>query len=230
MTKGIQKIFTEATRTYEFVNHVLTFWLDIIWRRAAARVGASKGGSIWLDVCSGTGEMAAYLQRLAEPGTRVIAADFTLTMLQRVKEKPERRQIELTLGDAKRLPFPDATFDLITISFATRNINLTRAKLTHTLREFHRILKPGGVFVNLETSQPRFKVIRDLFHLYAREVVRWLGYIISGSKTGYAYLSHTVRRFYTPEDFAKIIFQAGFSEVGFKRMMLGISAIHKAVK
>ena len=230
MNKGVQKIFGEVPRTYELVNHVLTFGMDLICRRRAARIAAAGGGTRWLDVCSGTGEMAANLVRLSRNGTSVFAADFSLPMLSKAAEKKEADRITFVIADVKALPFPDNSFDLITISFATRNINISRDILIEHLKEFHRVLKPGGCFVNLETSQPRFSLTRGLMHLYVKLAVKPIGSGISGSKAGYAYLSHTIPRFYPPEEFAAIIHQAGFGTVTFKRMFGGVIAVHKGVK
>lgn len=230
MNKGIQKIFSEVPHTYQLVNHVLTFGLDILWRRKAAKIASRRGGRRWLDVCSGTGETAVYLRRLAKGKTMVVAADFCMAMIRKATEKPEANQIIFTLADASALSFRDGTFDLITISFATRNINVNRDVLIQCLAEFYRILKPGGLFVNLETSQPPSSLVRRLFHLYARLVIRWLGYIISGSRAGYRYLSQTIPRFYRADEFADIIRQAGFVKVNFHHMVFGLVAIHQAVK
>lgn len=230
MNKGIRKIFSEVPRTYELVNHVLTFGLDILWRTKAAKVATMGGGRRWLDVCSGTGEMAVYLRRLANRKTMVVAADFSIPMIRKAIEKSEAHQIVFTLADASTLPFRDGTFDLVTISFATRNINVSRNILIQCFCEFYRILRPGGVFVNLETSQPPSRLIKRLFLLYVWLVVRPLGYIISGSKAGYAYLSHTIPRFYSANEFAGIIRQAGFVKVNFHHMMFGVVAIHTGTK
>jgi demethylmenaquinone methyltransferase/2-methoxy-6-polyprenyl-1,4-benzoquinol methylase len=204
--------------------------MDIIWRRRTARIASQGGGSRWMDICTGTGEMAAYLQRQAGEATTVVSVDFALPMIQQAALKPEAQQVEFVLADAKMLPFDDGTFDLITISFATRNINLKREKLEECFREFHRILKPGGRFINLETSQPPSGLVRRVFHAYIRRFVRPVGQLISGSKAGYEYLSYTIPRFFEAEELAHIIRQAGFSEVKFHRMIFGVAAIHNAVK
>ena len=184
----------------------------------------------WMDMCSGTGQTAMYLRHLAEGETMVVASDFCLPMLRKALVKPEAHHIAFTVADANALPFRDSTFDLITISLATRNVHVSRERLLRCLREFRRILRSGGRFVNLETSQPTLRLVRRLFHLYVRLMVRPLGYIISGSRVGYAYLSHTIPRFYSADEFSDIIRQAGFVKVHFHRMMFGVTAIHKAVK
>ncbi|MFW9910349.1 MAG: ubiquinone/menaquinone biosynthesis methyltransferase [Candidatus Thorarchaeota archaeon] len=227
MSKGVQKIFSEASRTYEMINHLLTFGLDVLWRQKAAQMAASVGGTKWLDVCSGTGEMAISLYR-ARNGAKVTSVDFALPMLQVASTKPVAKGIHFALSDSGHLPFRDNEFDLVTISYATRNLNPNREKLIAYLEEFHRTLKPGGVFINLETSQPDSPIVRHLFHLYIRLVVRRLGGLISGSNTGYAYLSYTVPRFYHRRDFAGILFDAGFKDVKVAKLLLGTFAIHKA--
>jgi len=230
MSKGIQKIFSKVPNTYELINHILTFGLDILWRKRAAKVAVTENGSHWIDICTGTGEMAAYLRRFAQKKTMVIAADFSLPMIRKGTQKQEAGQIAFVLADVRALPFNERTFDLVTISFATRNINTNREALIQCLSEFYRILKPAGRFVNLETSQPSSLIMRRLFHKYVELFVKPIGQFLSGSRAGYAYLSHTIPRFYTAEEFVDIIHQAGFGDVGFNHMWYGIAAIHKAVK
>ncbi|MFQ5888184.1 MAG: ubiquinone/menaquinone biosynthesis methyltransferase, partial [Candidatus Hydrothermarchaeales archaeon] len=196
MKKGVQKIFSEVANTYELVNHVLTFGLDIYWRKKAARQAAKADGLYWLDVCSGTGEMAQNLALRADEKVKIISVDFCYQMLIKAAERKGEAKIFFAEADAKHLPFPEETFDLVTISFATRNINPRQEFLSSHLREFHRLLKPGGRFVNLETSQPRSRLLRKLFHFYIKLTVKPIGSLLSGSKAGYSYLSYTIPRFY----------------------------------
>jgi demethylmenaquinone methyltransferase/2-methoxy-6-polyprenyl-1,4-benzoquinol methylase len=230
MRKGIQKVFSEVAETYELVNHVLTFGMDIIWRRKAAREAARSGGNHWLDVCSGTGEMARSLSLRADENTDVFAVDFSYPMMARAMKKNHAKKIHPSLADVSHLPFPDNSFDIVTLSFATRNLNVNRDILHSYLKELFRILKSGGRLINLETSQPHNRIIRALFHLYIQMAVKPVGYLISGSKAGYTYLSHTIPRFYPPEEFKTLLRQAGFSRVRFRLLFLGIAAIHTAEK
>ncbi|MFW9975767.1 MAG: ubiquinone/menaquinone biosynthesis methyltransferase [Candidatus Thorarchaeota archaeon] len=230
MSKGVLKVFSEVAHLYELVNHVLTFGLDIPWRMKAAQIAASGGGTLWLEVCSGTGELAANLMKFATVNTKIIVSDFSMPMISKATEKEELCAATISLADAQQLPFLNNTFDLIAISFATRNITSTREKLVKYLKEFHRILKPGGRFVNLETSQPSLVPIRLAFRLYASQVVKLVGRMLSGSKTGYAYLAHTVPRFFNAEELSTILYETGFSRVNYIKMTLGAVAIHRAVK
>ncbi|UCF05152.1 MAG: ubiquinone/menaquinone biosynthesis methyltransferase [bacterium] len=226
MEPSIRRIFAEIPHTYEIVNHILTLGLDILWRRNAVRMAVQVGGNRWVDVCSGTGETAAYLKRSAPSGTGVYAVDFVRPMLDRIRQKPGGDGVTPVLSDIKGLPFPDDTFDLVTISFATRNINLSESVLIHSFREFRRVLKPGGMFLNLETSQPPSPLVRWLFHLYVRLFVRAVGRVISGSTIAYAYLAATIPRFYGAEELTGILEEAGFVDVGFRRMTFGAVAAH----
>ncbi|MGY5854212.1 MAG: ubiquinone/menaquinone biosynthesis methyltransferase [Candidatus Thorarchaeota archaeon] len=230
MSLAVQHMFSKVTHTYELINRVLTFGLDTVWRKTVSRMVAKRGGTKWLDVCTGTGETATYLNDRSKENQTVFAVDFSLPMLHEATSKPRTDGIAFTLADAENLPFPDESFDVITISFATRNITTNRDDLLQFLREFRRVLKPGGLFLNIETSQPPSSIIRKLFHFYARRVISTVGYMISGSRSGYAYLSSTIRRFFEAEEFAQVIREAGFKRVDFHRMLLGIVAIHRAVK
>lgn len=226
----LKSVFSEVPATYERINHVLTLGLDRVWRRRAARIAALAGGNRWVDMCTGTGEMAVYLSRLAPEGTKIKAVDFSPAMIAEARKKREAAQIEFVSADIHALPFSNESVDLITMSFATRNINVNRESLVHGFAELHRVLKPGGWFVNLETSQPSSGIVRGCFHLYIKLFVAKVGQWLSGSKMGYFYLSETMPRFYPPEVLADIMRQAGFREVSFQRLMLGAAAIHQAQK
>jgi demethylmenaquinone methyltransferase/2-methoxy-6-polyprenyl-1,4-benzoquinol methylase len=227
---GLQAVFADVAGTYDLANHVLTLGLDIPWRRRAARAAARLGGKAWLDVCSGPGEMARALARIAPPGVRVIAVDFTPAMVRASIEGARRDGVRFVLSEAAALPFPDETFDLVTISFATRNINTGRELLLRRFRDFRRVLKPGGSFLNLETSQPPRALVRFVFHAYIGTVVKPLGSLLSGSKAGYAYLSSTIPRFYDAEQLTALILEAGFGSVSVNRFFWGAAAMHLASK
>lgn len=229
-TSSVERMFSEVPVTYELVNHVLTLGLDIVWRRRAAKIAATADGGQWADMCTGTGEMAARLSWLAPEGTTIYGIDFSEPMLEQARRKPEADNINFVASDIKELEFPDASFDLITMSFATRNINLSKDILIHSFGEFYRVLKPGGRFVNLETSRPSFWPVRKCFHLYVRLFVKLIGSHISGSRDAYTYLATTIPRFYSAQELADIMLQAGFDKVTFQQYLLGAVAIHRAMK
>ena len=228
--KGVQKIYTEVAGTYELVNHILTFGMDIFWRKKTAKKAIKLGGSVWLDVCSGTGEMAYSLASLSNEDAIIFAADFSYSMMAKAFRKRKAPNLIPIIAEAGSLPFADGTFDLVIISFATRNLNPRQDILETYLKEFWRVLRPGGYFVNLETSQPSNKIIKWLFHIYVKSIVKPIGYFVSGSKAGYRYLSFTIPRFYAPDEFTQILHQIGFSQVEHWPLVLGVSAIHTAKK
>jgi demethylmenaquinone methyltransferase/2-methoxy-6-polyprenyl-1,4-benzoquinol methylase len=230
MRKGVQKLYKNVASTYEIVNHVATFGMDIQWRKRAVKGISAPKGQLWLDVCCGTGEMSQNLAKRAKNDTRIYSVDFSYSMISYAKKKRYDQKVFFALADVGFLPFPDETFDLVTISFSTRNLNLTPNEMQSHLTEFHRILKPQGQFLNLETSQPSSRLLRKAFHFYVRKIVEPVGSIISGSRSGYKYLAYTIPRFYSRDEFTALLRQTGFSEVQSQSLLLGISSIHLAIK
>ena len=226
----VKEVFSEVPETYDRVNHILTLGFDTIWRKRAAKSAAKAKSGRWVDICTGTGEMAVFLSRLAPAGTQIHAVDFSPAMMAEAQKKPEASNIDFITADMKALPFADNSVDLLTMSFATRNINIGEDGLLKGFSELHRVLKPGGHFINIETSQPSSSLIRKCFHIYIGLLVRQLGSRISGSHTAYSYLSQTIPRFYAADQLADIMRQAGFETVTYKRLMFGVAAIHKAIK
>ena len=209
---------------------MLTLGLDAIWRRKAARHALQGECRRALDVCTGTGEMAFYLRRFGGPGISVSAVDFCEPMLRVAMRKPGGAEIIFSKAEADSLPFPDGSFDLVTLSFAARNLNVDREHFLKCLREFLRVLRPGGRFVCVETSQPRSLLLRRLFHGYVWLVVHSVGSRLSGSDHAYRYLSYTIPRFFEPELFCAILRETGFSSVSFFRMTFGIAAVHTSMR
>ncbi|MFA5794525.1 MAG: ubiquinone/menaquinone biosynthesis methyltransferase [Candidatus Brocadiia bacterium] len=234
MPTALKAIFDNIPATYELVNHLMTLGLDLPMRRYAARTAgrhlAVKSGLArkYLDVCAGTGDMSRLLSPYAGPDGLLVASDFSLPMLRYTANSG--RHIRVSASEAARLSFKDNTFDLVSISFATRNINSAPGYLDRCLREFHRVLRPGGMFINLETSQPSDARIRALAHLYVGATIRPLGGLISGNGAAYGYLARSIPRFHDAAELARIIRQAGFNRVDYQPLVLGILALHWAIK
>jgi demethylmenaquinone methyltransferase/2-methoxy-6-polyprenyl-1,4-benzoquinol methylase len=231
MNKGLQDIFSAVPATYELINHILTLGFDTPVRRYAARCAAAHQArpARWLDACTGTGDMARHLAKYAGQDTLLMASDFTLPML-RYAGRLKNSSARFMAADSARLPFRDNSFDLVTISFAARNINISSRNLTACLKEFLRVLKPGGRFICLETSQPRSLLLRKLLRLFVQTCVRPVGAAVSGSKAAYAYLSQTVPRFYNADELSEIILESGFGECQYKLVLGGLAAIHRGIK
>jgi len=237
MIKGIQNFYKEISVSYELINSLLTLGLDSRWRKKTVKLalnGNSNAG-FFLDICSGTGQTAALISKYLSPGknSRIYAADFSHPMLKKAKErciKENIDNIDFTLADTVKLPFKDNTFDIITITFATRNLAAAPGHLLKSFQEFNRVLKPGGVFFNLETSQPAIGIIKKLFHLYVKLTVAPLGRMISGSRGSYAYLSQSIRKFLPADELTDALYDAGFTKVSRKKYLFGAVALHQARK
>jgi demethylmenaquinone methyltransferase/2-methoxy-6-polyprenyl-1,4-benzoquinol methylase len=187
-----------------------------------------------MDLCCGTGDLSVWLARLAPAGTEVVGLDYSLPMLTRAKEKvarfPLKTDVTFIHGDVGDLPFPNGYFDSIGISFAFRNLTYKNPKTEFYLSEVVRVLKPGGEFVIVESSQPPNRVIRQIVYIYLRLFVYGVGSWISKNKPAYKYLSESARHFYTAGELTDLLMAAGFKQVILKRLFFGAAAIHVAVK
>lgn len=228
--KNLAEIFSRISSTYELINHLLTFGLDNYWRRQAARLAFKFQGSLCLDIATGTGDMAFFLARQLKGQRKILAVDFCWPMISELKKRRDHLPILPIVAHAGHLPFKNNSIDLITLAFATRNLFSSAKDLLSCLCEFNRVLKPGGLYLNLETSQPDHPILRQLFHLYVRKFVEPIGKIISGDGDAYCYLSDSITRFLRPEELKVLIFEAGFSQVKILPLTGGIVAIHLAFK
>ena len=223
-------MFTSVAPTYRAANRALTFGLDGYWRRQAARRALRGAPATALDECTGTGEMASLLRRMSRGKTMVTGVDFNAAMLHEAERRHAGDGIVFRRGNATTLPFSDASFDVVTISFALRNLNVSADRFVACLRECHRLLRPGGHLVTVETTQPPNPVVRWIVHRYVGMIVPRLGARISGSRAAYAYMASTIPRFHGAPEFAAILRNAGFGRVVYTYLTLGLVAIHEAVK
>ncbi|MCS7253657.1 MAG: ubiquinone/menaquinone biosynthesis methyltransferase [Armatimonadota bacterium] len=230
MPNSIRRMFSEVAHRYELVNKVITMCMDGYWRKLAAKVACASGASAVLDLCSGTGDMALAIAQTASCKPTIVAVDFCPQMAMKASLKLRDVGGIVIVADVKALPFADSSFDAITVSFGVRNIFTGYKAFIQCLKEMKRVLSDGGKLVLLETSQPKWRIVRRLFHCYVRSVVRHLGGWLSGSKKAYRYLSETIERFIDADELSSVLMEAGFHNVAVIPLLFGIITIHVAIK
>lgn len=234
MSRPLQRMFTEVPHHYDLINSVITWGLDRRWRKRAAEECLKYKPQKVLDLCCGTGDLAITLCRIGGSGVSVVGIDYSPPMLERARQKAsslaESGCASFIHGDAACLPFPDAFFDSVGISFAFRNLTYKNPLAVKHLTEVRRVLTAGGRYVIVETSQPESGLIRGIFHHYLRWFVRHAGFLLSGNKGAYNYLAESAANFYNAEEIKDMLLKAGFQEVWHLPLFFGAAGIHIAVK
>ncbi len=216
-------MFSRIAPTYDLLNTLLSFGLDDRWRRQAAGAAVAGGASRVLDVATGTGKLAFAVKR-ACPGCDVVGVDFAEPMLERAEAARARLGLEVAFGvaDGTDLPFEAASFDAVTIGYGLRNF----PDPAGGLREFRRVLRPGGRLVVLEFPPPPSGPVGRLFSLYFERVLPFVGGLVSGRRSAYGYLPRSVKAFLGPERLADLMADAGFVGVNYRLQTFGVSALH----
>ncbi|MGM0530761.1 MAG: ubiquinone/menaquinone biosynthesis methyltransferase, partial [Bacteroidota bacterium] len=230
--KPLQKMFERVPERYDFLNRLMTFRLDEVWRKKAVKEIVAKHPLEVMDVGTGTGDLAVRVARKLS-GIHVVGYDFSSSMLKIAQEKAERYgldNVEFIEGDAASMPFESERFDVVGISFAFRNITFKNPNTGLYLKEIFRTLRPGGKFVIVESSQPKFSLVRFIFHQYLNYIVSGIGGKISGAKGAYHYLAYSARNFYTPDELTALLEKYGFVTVKHRPLLLGIAAITVAAR
>ena len=231
-SRKVRKMFTRIAPRYDLLNHLLSGQMDKRWRARTARELRpilERADARALDLCCGTGDLAFSLARNAK--ANIIGADFSHSMLVRARAKAVAEAngsapVPFFEADALRLPFADASFDLVATAFGFRNL----ANYEAGLREIRRVLKPGGTLAILEFTEPAPGFIGDAYRFYCQKVLPKIGGLISGDSAAYAYLPKSVARFFRPDELAVLMRQVGYTNVRFILMMLDSVALHIAVK
>ncbi len=224
----VRTLFSEIAPRYDLLNHLLSLNVDRWWRRRAIReLGwEAEPGGAYLDLCTGTFDLAAELAGRRGFEGAVVAADFAFPMLARGLGKIRTSPVLPVCGDSQRLPFADCTFAGVTVGFGVRNLSEPEAGF----REACRVLKPGGRFVVLEFTVPPGRVMRAAYMLYFNHILPRAGRLISGHPWAYSYLPRSVEGFPGPRGLAEMMRGAGFARVGWFLLSRGIAAIHVGVR
>ena len=233
-SEHLYEMFTSVPPRYDLINHLITMGLDWQWRREAAKECLAALPGRMLDLCCGTGDLVIRVAGMVKGETELVGLDFSRPMLMIAAGKAtgisSGKGISFVHGDATKMHFPDSYFNCVGISFAFRNLTYKNPMASQYLSEVFRVLKQGGRFVIVESSQPRNKFIRKLGHFYIRLVVPRLGYLLSGDKGAYQYLAESMTNYYTPDEIRAILLKAGFSEVRYRPLFFGTAGIHVAIK
>jgi demethylmenaquinone methyltransferase / 2-methoxy-6-polyprenyl-1,4-benzoquinol methylase len=234
--QAVQQMFDSIAPRYDLLNHVLSVNIDRLWWWRAARqfrgILANPDAAV-LDICCGTGDMTlAMLRRRPQNARPVLAADFSRNMLTRGAQKfgpaaasPKRPYAIAIEADALNLPLKDASLDLIVTAFGFRNL----ANYEAGLREFTRVLKPGGQLGILEFSEPG-GLIGKAYAVYFRRVLPAIGRLIRGKNGPYNYLPTSVSSFPPPPQMLVLMQQAGFDNPAWQPYTFGIAGLYTGIR
>jgi len=223
-------MFDAIAGRYDFLNHLLSAGIDRRWRRHAIRSLQLTGRERVLDLCTGTADLAIAALRAAPGAARVVGVDFAAAMLRvgLTKTRHERLADRLTLvrGDATLIPIADASIDAITIGFGIRNVE----HIAIACREMQRVLRPGGRLAILEFAVPTTPGVSALYLWYLNRVLPRIGRAVSRHNAAYGYLPASIGAFASPDEFVKILRQAGFTEIVPTRLTFGSVILYAALK
>jgi demethylmenaquinone methyltransferase/2-methoxy-6-polyprenyl-1,4-benzoquinol methylase len=217
----VAAMFDGVARRYDVTNTVLSFGLDRRWRKRTRQVLELRPGQRVLDLAAGTG---VSTEELRNSGAYAVACDFSLGMLQAGRRHKTRRTLSFVAGDAMHLPFADASFDAVTISFGLRNVAAPDA----ALREMARIVRPGGRLVVCEFSRPTFAPFRIVYLNYLMRSLPWIARRVSSNPDAYVYLAQSIRAWPAQRALAETIAANGWSAVRYRNLSGGIVALHVA--
>ncbi len=226
--KFVKKMFASITGRYDLLNHLLSFGLDRGWREKSARTALSAGNRV-LDMCAGTLDLSIEIKRQNESAV-VVSSDFCPEMLVEGKRKIKGNkildEIEIFSADSLKLPFKGDIFDSVTVAFGLRNI----PALDDALSEMSRVIRKGGRAVVLDFYKPEGVFLSYLFLPYLRFILPAIGRIVSGDASAYSYLRDSVEGFVTRGEMSEKLISAGFEEVEYNDLSMGIATLHTGVK
>jgi len=225
----VHGVFTRVANKYDIMNDLMSAGVHRLWKDAMMDWLAPRPGQRLLDVAGGTGDIAFRFLKRA-PGATATVLDMTESMLIEGQKRAEAEnmadRLTWVVGDAMALPFADATFDVYTISFGIRNVT----RIPDALAEAYRVLKPGGRLMVLEFSQLPNPSLQWAYDKYSFNVIPLMGQIVASDRDSYQYLVESIRKFPDQDSFAAMIRRAGFEQVKYRNLTMGVAALHSGWK
>ncbi|MFT3687974.1 bifunctional demethylmenaquinone methyltransferase/2-methoxy-6-polyprenyl-1,4-benzoquinol methylase UbiE [Paenirhodobacter sp.] len=225
----VHGVFSRVASKYDIMNDLMSVGIHRLWKDAMMDWLAPRPGQRLLDVAGGTGDVAFRFLKRA-PGATATVCDMTESMLiegqKRAEAEDMAERLTWVVGDAMALPFADNSFDVYTISFGIRNVT----RVPDALKEAFRVLRPGGRLMVLEFSQIPNDMLQWLYDRYSFNVIPAMGQIVAGDRDSYQYLVESIRKFPDQDTFAEMIRTAGFGQVKYRNLSMGIAALHSGWK
>lgn len=220
----VAEMFNNISKKYDFLNHLLSLGIDIIWRKKAIKMLQADQPKLILDIATGTGDFA--IEALALNPDKVIGVDISAGMLEEGKKKMIKRKldhiIDMQMGDSEKLLFEDNKFDAVIVSFGVRNFE----NLEKGLADMYRVLKPGGKTVIVEFSKPKKFPMKQGYNFYFKYILPQIGKLVSKDNAAYTYLPESVQAFPDGMDFLKVLENVGFKNTKCRPLTFGISSIY----
>ena len=224
----VAQMFNTISGNYDGLNRVISFGFDIKWRKKVLQLVTSKNPDTILDIATGTGDLAILMTQTK--ASKIIGLDISEGMLEvgrkKINDKNLQNKIEMILGDSENMPFPDNHFDAITVSFGIRNFET----LEKGLSEILRVLKPTGIFVILETSNPTKTPYKQGYNFYTKNILPLIGKLFSKDNVAYGYLSESAAVFPFGEALNNILRKVGFIDVKAMPQTFGVATIYTSSK
>tara|TARA_R110001606_G_scaffold28147_1_gene89462 strand:- start:487 stop:1221 length:735 start_codon:yes stop_codon:yes gene_type:complete len=224
----VTKMFDTISGNYDGLNRVISFGIDIKWRKRVVSIVSKKNPNKILDIATGTGDLAINMTKTG--AKEIIGLDISPGMLEvgkrKISEKNLGDTIKMIVGDSENLPFEDNSFDAITVAFGVRNFE----NLEKGLQEIYRVLKPEGSFVVLETSIPTKTPYKQGYKFYTKFILPTIGKLFSKDRSAYAYLSESAAAFPHGKQFNNILAKIGFIGIDNRPQTFGVASIYVATK
>ena len=228
--RRVAGVFDSVADSYDLMNDAMSLGVHRLWKRFAVEQTGARPGQRVLDLAGGTGDLAARLARLVGPGGEVVIGDINASMLQvgreRLLDRGIAANVRFVQADAESLPFPDHSFDCITIAFGLRNVTDKQK----ALQSMFRTLKPGGRLLVLEFSKPSLPGLAPLYDLYSFRVLPLMGRLIARDADSYRYLAESIRMHPDQDTLKGMMEQAGFEDCDYLNLSGGIVALHRGFR